>query len=163
MMISQWIQTIAQWARAVACAFRVRTTARVSDYRKEGVEKAIALSLIVCGLWIIHGLTASPLAIAETWVMVTKSDTTLEQQYVDADSITSLGSSIQLKTYWGFLDRPDSINYATTEYRCEAEEYRDVVVNGKETGMDWESVDDDTLNRAAMMYGCKQMLNQLND
>jgi hypothetical protein len=126
-----------------------------------GRGRAIALLLIVSILWVVQASLSSPPAQAETWVMVAKSETTLEQQYVDADSITSLGTSlgsiIQLKTSWGFLDQPDSINYATTQYRCNTEEYRDVVVNGKETGMEWHPVGKDSLNRAAMTYGCNHV------
>ena len=119
------------------------------------IRRAIALSCsLVCVLvlqWVLLCLPAQ----AETWVMVAKSDTTNELQYVDADSIESLGSVIRLKTYWGFLDQPNSINYATTDYRCETEEYRDVIVNGEQTKATWTSVGSDTLNRAAMEYGCQ--------
>ena len=119
------------------------------------IGRAIALSCsLVCVLvfqWVLLCLPAQ----AETWVMVAKSDTTKELQYVDADSIESLGSVIRLKTYWGFLDQPNSINYATTDYRCETEEYRDVIVNGEQTKATWTLVGSDTLNRAAMEYGCQ--------
>ncbi|MEB3212728.1 MAG: hypothetical protein VKL39_15315 [Leptolyngbyaceae bacterium] len=121
---------------------------------KRGCRGAIALLLITGSLLFIQAFIISPIAQAETWVMVAKSDATLEQQYVDVDSIQSQGSTVQLKTYWGFLDQPDSISYATTEYRCETEEYRDVVVNGQETDVNWQAVGTDPLNRAAMTYGC---------
>ncbi len=93
-------------------------------------------------------------AYAEAWIMVAKSDATQEYQYVDIDSIKAIGSVVRLKTYWGFLNQPDSISYATTEYQCQTEEYRDVIVNDSQTSQDWQPVGDDPLNRAAMEYGC---------
>ncbi|MEM7772761.1 MAG: hypothetical protein AAF327_19905 [Cyanobacteria bacterium P01_A01_bin.37] len=122
--------------------------------------RAIAFSMVCVCLLVFQCVFLSPPAQAETWVMVAKSDINQEQQYVDADSINVLDSAVQIKTYWGFLDQPDSIHYATTEYRCETEEYRDVIVNGKRTGARWQSVGGDKLNRAAMTYSCQHVSNR---
>lgn len=90
------------------------------------------------------------------------SESTLEQQYVDADSIQVLEQEygkplhIRLKTYWGVLDQPDSFSMAITEYCCQQSKYRDVEVNGSAIQADWQSVDSDPLNKAAMEYGCRQ-------
>lgn len=118
----------------------------------------VVMTMLVmgCFLWLI----APDVAMAESWVMVAKSEQTLEQQYVDADSIQLIeraedkSAHIRLQTSWGFQDNPSSFNVATTEYLCEQGQYRDVVVNGKVTGDSWRSVGKDTLNRAAMNYGC---------
>ncbi len=121
------------------------------------IRKAIAL-LIVVGFFTV---VASASAVADSWVMVAKSTTTQERQYVDPDSIQVLeqikGSPthIRLKTSWGFEADPDSLSVAMTEYLCQQSQYRDVVVNGKTTGDRWQPLGEDLLNRAAMEYGCK--------
>lgn len=119
---------------------------------------------LACILWAILYVQTLVLCLpaqAETWVRVAKSDTTQEVQYVDADSIEvdftdGNGRGVRLNTYWGFLDQPNSMSYATTEYRCDSAEYRDVQVNGNRTEDIWHLIGDDSLNRAAMEYGCKQ-------
>ncbi|MGB3496192.1 MAG: hypothetical protein WBA57_25925 [Elainellaceae cyanobacterium] len=118
------------------------------------------MTLLVIGffLWLL----VPKAAMAESWVMVAKSDQTLERQYVDVDSIQVVEQAegqptyIRLKTSWGFQDDPNSLNVATTEYLCQKSQYRDVVVNDKTTGDSWHSVGKDTLNRAAMDYGCSR-------
>lgn len=132
------------------------------------VRLYVGICILMASLFLPVVVLACP-AQAETWVMVAKSDTTQEVQYVDADSILvvqkdadrmeSNGSIIRLRTYWGFLDQPQSMSYATTEYRCNTAEYRDAVVNGESTGDNWHPIGDDPLNRAAMDYGCKRAAN----
>jgi len=117
------------------------------------VHSCIFSYILIILLWFQAQLLCLPVQ-AENWVMVAKSDTSQEQQYVDADSIESRGSIMRLNSYWGFLDQPDSVHYATTEYRCQSEEYRDIKVDGHPTGDEWKPVGKDLLNRAAMIYGC---------
>jgi hypothetical protein len=119
------------------------------------------MRILFCALLLMSWLCIQTLllcfpALAETWVMVAKSDATQEVQYVDADSIEVSDAGVRLRTYWGFLDQPNSMSYATTEYRCETAEYRDAVMNGEQTGESWHPVGDDPLNRAAMDYGCQR-------
>lgn len=113
-----------------------------------GVAWLAAIALLV--------LAHPAIVLAATWVPVAEASQGQQQQFVDVDSITVLGpGQVQASSY--YVDRragsPQRTTYLT-EYDCQGRRFRDVVFDGPVGSAQWQPVDPDPLNRAAMDFAC---------
>jgi hypothetical protein len=93
---------------------------------------------------------------ASQWTKVVTAADGTQAQYVDLDSIHRINHHIRLDTYWLETAHPQDKTYATTEYDCDRQRYRDTQVNGQATKQDWQDLTHDPLNRAVMDYACAE-------
>ncbi|PSN15265.1 hypothetical protein C7293_07900 [filamentous cyanobacterium CCT1] len=111
---------------------------------------ALWLGLVLC--WAIYPASA----LATTWHSVAESSQGQQQQFIDIDSVKSLGQGhVRVGSYYvdSRSGEPERTDYLT-EYDCDRRRFRDVEFDGPVGSQGWMPVDPDPLNSAAMEYVC---------
>ncbi|MBE9113596.1 hypothetical protein IQ273_29930 [Nodosilinea sp. LEGE 07298] len=113
--------------------------------------------LVTLLLGLVLMLPISPTsAMATTWYSVAEASQGQQQQFVDLDSVESLGlGHVRVGSYYvdSRSGEPQRTDYLT-EYDCDRRRFRDVEFNGPVGSDRWLPVDPDPLNSAAMEYVC---------
>jgi len=121
--------------------------------------RRLGLGMVLVGMGALVGSFALP-AEAATWYLVGEAGQG-QQQYVDLDSVVTLGPTIQVRSL--YISRPtDAPAPATTstevlyltEYDCQRRLFRDVQRNGQPLEPQWFGVQGDPLNGATLDYVC---------
>lgn len=108
----------------------------------------IGMGLLVIGLAIAWLLLAAQPATATTWELAAETDQGQIRQYFDRDSVQRTGSEVTvISSYINKGETPPRIDYVTA-YDCTSNRYKDVEVNGQQTGDEWQSLSGDPLNEA---------------
>ncbi|MGB3201794.1 MAG: hypothetical protein WBA99_12885, partial [Nodosilinea sp.] len=118
--------------------------------RNTFVGRIAALWLVLVLGWAMCPASAG----ATNWYSVAEASQGRQQQFVDLDSIQSLGAGhVRVGSY--YVDRrsgtPQRTDYLT-EYDCDRRRFRDVEFNGPVGSSGWMPVAPDPLNSAAMEY-----------
>lgn len=113
----------------------------------------------IAALWLVLvlGWAICPAsAVATNWYSVAEASQGRQQQFVDLDSIQSLGAG-QVRVGSYYVDsrsgKPERTDYLT-EYDCDRRRFRDVEFNGPVGSRGWMPVAPDPLNSAALEYVC---------
>lgn len=110
--------------------------------------------VLLCGwLWLL--LACGWSAQAANWQAIAQSPDGQNLQYVDLDSLHSVGAVTRLETYWLERAHPEAKTYAVTEYHCTRQQYRDLMLDGKPQQQDWRSIEHDLLNQMVLDFACQ--------
>lgn len=118
------------------------------------IEPSVRCGVMGLGLWLV--LTLNLAAQATNWQAIAHSTDGNSLQYVDLDSLVRQGPVTQLETYWLDRAQPAAKTYATTEYHCDRQQYRDLALNGQPQQQDWHSIEQDELNQRVLEFACQQ-------